>query len=286
MQCIDNLRFVFFTHENNFHLLELTLKYFFKHNNIKGIKVSVISNKIPNINLPFSDQVEYLDGNEEFNPYGAHFSKSLKNTLSLVKEDYIFLFCDDYFFIRDTKWDDLEKLLNLIQDENIDYFGFDDIAGEEVYTWPQFSSSHSPFPSNYFYIRDNNYRYLHSVQPTIWNKNSLINLVNKFDFSLHGLDETLPLIKNNNNLKCLAKDNNLKCCLSITNFLLEGSELDDLDYFVIAYCEIVRHGVFYHPLNGFGIDRKLLVCQLIDAIISDENLLNNNKFKKLINNIE
>ena len=125
---INNLRFVYFTNENNIPLLKLTLSNFFKYNNLENIKVSVISNNYTDDILPYSDVVQYLNGNTPFNGQGNHFSNSLKNTLSKIKEEYIFLLLDDYHFIDDTKFSDLQKLMEFIVAEDVDYFGFDDVA--------------------------------------------------------------------------------------------------------------------------------------------------------------
>ena len=272
---IDNLRFIFFTNENNIHFVELTLKYFFKHNNLENIKVSVISNNYKNChNLPFKDKVEYLSGDVEFSYNGEHFSKSLKNTLPNIKEDYIFLFCDDYFFISDTKFNDLNKLMNFIVDEDVDYFGFDDIAGSEIYDFKQYDKNNFPFPKENLYYRNNDYRYLYSVQPTIWKKNSLLELTNKFEFSLHGLDETKPEIKQNNTFKCFS--NNLPSHFSYT-------ELSD--YFIIAYLETTRHGVFHHTINNPHLDSNYPVIKFIDQLIQEENLKNKSEYKKTMHNL-
>jgi len=273
---IDNLRFVFFTNENNTHLIELTLKYFFEYNNLENIKISVISNNYKNFEaLSFKDRVEYLSGNVEFEDRGQHFSESLRRTLPDIKEDYIFFFCDDYFFISNTKFDDLEKLMHLIVKEDIDYFGFDGIAGQEVYAWAPFAVSDTSFPNDYFYYRDNDYRYLYSVQPTIWKKSSLLKLTDTFKFSLHELDETMPTMKSQNTFKCLAKNNMLTTFMSTVLSVPEN-------YFIISYCEIVRHGVFWHPTNGFHLDPNWLGIKLIDKLVQEENLSNNIAFKKLL----
>jgi hypothetical protein len=272
---IDNLRFVFFTNEYNIHLIELTLKYFFKYNNLENIKVSVISNNYKNYdNLPFKDKVEYLSGNVEFQYNGDHFSESLKNVLPNIKEDYIFFFCDDYFFISDTKFDDLNKLMTFIIEEDVDYFGFDDIAGSEIYGFNPYEKNNFPFSKENLYYRGNNYRYLYSVQPSIWKKNSLFELANKFKFSLHGLDETLPFIKQDNTLKCFSNT-------SPSHF----GYIELSDYFIIAYLEIIRHGVFYHSDNGFHLDQNYPVVKFINQLIQEENLQNKSDFKKIMHNL-
>jgi len=272
---IDNLRFIFFTNEYNIHLIELTLKYFFKYNNLENIKVSVISNNYKNYdNLPFKDKVEYLSGNINFKSNGGHFSESLKNVLPDIKEDYIFFFCDDYFFISNTKFDDLNKLMTFIVDENVDYFGFDDISGSEIYGFKPYEKDNFPFGKENLYYRDNNYRHLYSVQPTIWKKDSLLELANKFEFSLHELDETLPNIQYNNTFKCFS--NNLS---SHSNYI----ELSD--YFIIKYIEVVRHGAFYHSDNGFHLDQNYPVVKFINQLIQEEKLQNKPEYKKIMHNL-
>lgn len=276
---LDDLRFVFWTNEKNIHLMELTLTYFFRYNIHPDIKVTVISNKLPTTPLPFSDKVEYLSSNLEFGERGEHFSKSLQNTLSLIQEKYIFFFCDDYFFVADTQYEQLILLLDMIHGHDIDYFGFDDIAGQEVYDWIPFSDG--KFPDGYFYYRDNNYRYLYSVQPSIWKRTALLDLAKTYEFSVHGLDETLIDMKRANKLKCLGKSNNI---YANVNYI--DTQYNTIDnYFIIAYCEIVRHGVFYHPINGFHLNPTDMGCVLVDTIVHEWQLLNKPQFKKLLHDI-
>lgn len=274
---IDNLRFVFFTNENNTHLIELTLKYFFEYNNLENIKISVISNNYKDRStLPFQDRVEYLSGDVGFCSGGGHFSESLKHTLSNIKEDYIFFFCDDYFFVSNTNFNDLKKVMNIVVNEDIDYFSFAETGCQEVVCeWKSFKPLSSPFPDDYFYFIDNDYRYLHSVQPAIWKKGSLIELVSKYNFSLHQLDETLPVIKEQNKLKCIAKSHKIATHVSTFCSLPET-------HFCISYCEIVRHGGFWHPKNNPSLSPDWLAVKLIDKLIQDENLLNNVAFTSLL----
>ena len=274
---IDNLRFVFFTHQHNIHLVELALKYFFEFNTLENIKISVISNTYSDYStLPFQDKVEYLSGNVEFCSSGTHFSETLKQTLPHIKEDYIFTFCDDYFFIANTEFDKLKKVMSLIVKEDIQYFSFADHSQQEIKSnWKPFIQANSTFPDDQFYFINNDYRYLYSVQPAIWKKNSLYELASTYNFSLHQLDETLPVMKSQNKFKCIAKSYNL-----VSNF----SHLVSLskNYFTIAYCEIVRHGIFFHPTNGFGLGPNELGVKLINKLIEEADLIHNSAFKGLL----
>jgi hypothetical protein len=278
---INNLRFVYFTNENNIPLLKLTLSNFFKYNNLENIKVSVISNNYTDDILPYSDVVQYLNGNTPFNGQGNHFSNSLKNTLSKIKEEYIFLLLDDYHFIDDTKFSDLQKLMEFIVAEDVDYFGFDDVAanlnadGWSPYyeKWLPYENENYPFGKESLYYRDNNYRYLFSVQPTIWKRKSLMALCDRWEFSLHGLDETLPQIKQENKLKCFGNSHR-------SHFTYKSSD----DYFVIAYVEIMRHGGFQHYKNcNISPDDPVIIY--IDQLIKEHDLLNKPEYRKILGNI-
>lgn len=270
---IDNLRFVYFTNENNIPLLKLTLSNFFKYNNLDNIKVSVISNNYNDDILPYSDVVQYLNGNTPFHAQAKHFSNSLKNTLSEIKEEYIFLLLDDYHFINDTKFSDLQKLMEFIVAEDVDYFGFDDVPDLPADGWSPYEKENYPFGKESLYYRDNNYRYLYSVQPTIWKRKSLMELCDRWEFSVHDLDETLPQIKQENKLKCFGNSQR-------SHFTYKPSD----DYFVIAYVEIIRHGGLQHYKNcAISPDNPVVIY--IEQLIKEHDLLNKPEYRKILHAI-
>ena len=271
---INDLRFVFFTNEKSTHLMELTLKYFFKHNTVGN--VSVIVNNITTDDLPHKERVEYLNGKADFSSDGGHFAKSLRNTLPLINEEYVFLFMDDYFFAADSKTDQLRSVLDLMKCENIDYFGFEDM--EDGYITPDkiFESNCSDIGKGNLFYKGNDYRYLYSLQPTIWKKSSLIEIVNKYPkLSAHEMDETEKEVKDENSLICLCND--------LTSFV---NDKDVSDYFCIAYYELIRHGVFHVPENGFALPPDAPYIKFIRKLIDGEGLINNNKFRKILHDIK
>ena len=108
--------------------------------------------------------------------------------------------------------------------------------------------------------------------------NFLISLVNKFpDISLHNLDETLPIIKEQNTFFCLFND--LHSCY---NFV----DLNTTEYFVIAYYELIRHGCFWVPENGHYMSPSEPYVKFIYDMIEEEGLKNNKKFKTILHNIK
>jgi hypothetical protein len=272
---IDNIRFFFFTNESGFALGELCLKQFFKHNKRDDLKVSLVSNRIPNVELKFTDKVTYLDGNTDYRENGFHFAQTMLNVLSKIDEKYIFFFCDDYFHIKETKYDDLERVLHMMDCDNIEFYGLDDIGADHVISnYQKYTSDCNIEHRDNIYLRDNSYMHLFSVQACIWNRESLIKLLEKHNnISLHNLDNTLPIIRENNNLKCIC--NNLYSCF---NYF----DVEKNDYYLVAYYEIIRHGVFLIPENGQPLSKDAPSVQFIYNLIKEEGLYYKPEFKKPI----
>lgn len=273
---MDDIRFLFFTNENALLLGELALKYFFKYNKKEGLNVSLVSNNFKHTNFKFQDKASYLSGNVDFKDNGGHFAETLLNVLPKIDEEYIFFLCDDYFFIAETKYDDLIEIINLLKIDNIDYFCPDDLC--DVTSWKNTLDKYTPnfdtkFKDN-LYLRKKNHQYLFSTQPCIWKKESLISLLTTYNnISLHNLDNTLDIIKENNNFKSISSD--LKSCFNYRNF--NGN-----DYFLIAYYELVRHGCFHIPENGFSLNPNDEQVIFIKKLIDDESLVHIPEFRKKI----
>ena len=270
---LDNLRFLFFTNENAVTLGELAIKHFLKHNKKEGLKVSLVSNKFKNNSFQFENKVSYLSGDIEFQSNGGHFAQTLLKVLPQIEEEYIFFFCDDYFFIAETKYEDLIEILNMLKNDNIDYFCPDDGCKVNGY-WSTFVEKYTPnydtkFKDNLF-LKNNSHQYLFSVQPCIWKKESLLNLLKTYDnISLHDLDNTLPIIKENNKLKCLISNLNSQLVYFDNN----------QDYFLIQYNEIIRHGCFLLPENGQSLNPNSNFVIFIKKLIDDEGLLYKPEFR-------
>lgn len=272
---INDLRFVFFTNEKNIDFLSITLKYFLKHSK-ENEKVSVIVNKINRTDLPYKEKVEYLDANVEFDHLGHHFGKSLEKVIANFEESYLFLFLDDYFLIKDINYNQLSVLMDTIKKQNIDCFSFEFRDAAVMLDTLPFVTDNETL-SNKLFMKTNNHRYLYSLQPTIWKRESLLNICKEFSFDLHGMDETLDIIKEKNRYLCTQNSLN-----SFFNFI----DIETNDYYVIAYCELTRHGVFPVSENGFsGSDENIPYIKLIRKIVEEENLTQRKEFSKQLANI-
>lgn len=272
---LDDIRFFFYTNESGFALGELCVKQFFKHNKREGLKVSLVSNKIPDVELQFPDKVDYLNGNTEYREHGYHFAQTMLNVLSTIDEKYIFFFCDDYFHIRETKYNDLEKVLQMMDCDNIDFYGLDDIGADHIVTnYQKYTSDCNIEYLDNLYVRDNTYRHLFSVQACIWKRESLIQLLEEYnEISLHNLDDTLPSIRENTTFKSIC--NNLFSCFNYV-------DIETNDYYLVAYYEITRHGVFLIPENGQSLSKQFPSVQFIYNLIKEEGLDKKPEFKKPI----
>jgi hypothetical protein len=272
---LDDIRFIFYTNESNFGLGELCVKHFLMHNKREDLKVSLISNNFPHDNFQFDDRVTYLNANVERKSDGSHFAQTMLSVLPEIKEKYVFYFCDDYFFVKETKYDDLREVLNMMDCDSIDYFGLDDIGEfKPIREYDKYVSLCENKYKDHFYLRERDYRYLFSVQPCIWNTNSLHELLKVHNnISLHDLDETLDVIKTGNTYKALCND-----LPSGVNF----HDVDNTDYFLIAYHELVRHGVFWIPENGQALHPLTPSVQFTYKLIDDEDLTNRPDFKNIL----
>jgi hypothetical protein len=245
-----------------------------KVSNNNDLNINLVSNRIPNIELKHTDKIKYIDANVDFSLSGSHFAKTMINALTLINEKYIFFFCDDYFVFKQPKYDELNDILKLMDCEGIDFYGLDDIgADHNVKDYKQYKSKcENPF-HGHIYHRDTSYQHVFSVQASIWKKESLINILLKYqDMSLHDFDNTLPHIKYENNL-ITSICNDFNSCF---NYLDENL----YDYHIVAYYEIIRFGVFYIKDNNQGAPDNPHYNDFIRNLIETEKILEIPEFKK------
>ena len=198
--------------------------------------------------------------------------------LDVIEEEYIFLFCDDYFVINKVDEKSLEDLLNFIKCENVDYFGFDYMnPGDTQQEEKIYVSECMNENSDNFIVRNRDHRYLYSVQPCIWKKETLSKILTK-EISLHNLDNTVEYLRNFENIKSLG--NSFKSYMTFVS-----SELvSDIDYFILCYVELVRHGVFMTPENDPLRKEWEIQTKIIREISNHHYFTNLPFFSKLLNN--
>ena len=191
ISCKEKLHVVFNTNERNFPIVNLALKYFCHHNSPDGFNVSVIANKLPKTDLLYTDRVNYISGDIGFCPSGTHFGTTITKALNQIKEEFIFFFCDDYILTKHIDLKKLNVLLSMIEKEQIDYFSFAS-SDPERFNFKKYDVKDVyDIEKDKFYIIPPDFRHAYSVQPCIWKKSSLQELLkHNPNLTLHAMDNS------------------------------------------------------------------------------------------------
>lgn len=248
---MDNFCFLIYTNETYQPIADLTMGEFNRYFPENKIKKYLVSNKFGGYDFE-NKNVIFLDCNVTYDCNGRHFAKTMTKALSEIDEEYIIFFCDDYMLVDKPNIERLKILCDVIQKDNIDFFSFASMHPRE--DWIKYDLKFEDLPYRNFYNIPDNYMYLYSVQPCIWKKSSLQEILKYNDnISLHDLDTTN--IKNREGY-----GRNMNYQTSIWFPYEEGSqnygfkvvctdykdfnELFEYDFFIFPYVEIMRHGFF------------------------------------------
>ncbi len=289
---MKDISFVVFTNENYFNLLYLTLPYTIENTKHLNKTINVVSNKIPQHEK--FDGVNYIDSNVNFSGDGSHFRDSLLFALNQIPEDYILFLCDDYLIKSPINKNRFDNIINILDKINGDYLALGTQKHIEnfVVNWekPNITLSEYGFPDGCFYKFDVTARHMYSVQPCVWKKSSLIELlIHNPSLTLHQLDNTNILNKKGENRQ-LSEFFNFSFYENKENFFDYGFNnfcyhyppityhVDEkplsTDFLLIDYIEIVRHGKFLDA----DVNSKDILNNILN---SDENI--KHKLKKFIN---
>jgi hypothetical protein len=289
---MKDISFVVFTNENYFDLLYLTLPYTIENTKHLNKTINVVSNKIPQHEK--FDGVNYIDSNVNFSGDGSHFRDSLLFALNQIPEDYILFLCDDYLIKSPINKNRFDNIINILDKINGDYLALGTQKHIEnfVVNWekPNITLSEYGFPDGCFYKFDVTARHMYSVQPCVWKKSSLIELLtHNPSLTLHQLDNTNILNKKGENRQ-LSEFFNFSFYENKENFFDYGFNnfcyhyppityhVDEkplsTDFLLIDYIEIVRHGKFLEA----NVNSKDILNNILN---SDENI--KHKLKKFIN---
>lgn len=271
-----------YTNQNYLPIADLTIGEFDRFFSENPIKRYVVSNKIENFEFQNKNSV-FIDTKTEFDGSGGQFSKTMSIALSEINEEYIIFFCDDYMLIDKPNLNYLVELLRIIREEKIDFFSF--ASNRPKPNWEKFNINSDKLPNRNFYHIPKNFQYLFSVQPCIWKKSSLLELL-KYnpELPLHHLDTTN--IKNKEGFyrpfnpltatygSFIGGSDGYDFKSICTDY--EGyDELFNYEYFIFPYVEIIRHG-FFNMWNETNTKRFL------EKFIKEKNIAENINFKKFI----
>lgn len=272
--------FVVYSNETYFDLLELTLPFTIENTRHLGVRIYVVSNKIPNGKKIFPN-VNYIDSQVNFCTGGGHFSQTMTKALNSISEKYIFFLCDDYIIkspVKKERFDNITRILDVLDG---DYISFSTQKHLEFFIneWkrPDIDVEKFGFPKNSFFVFDDRARHMYSVQPCVWKKDSLSKLLkHNPNISLHGLDNTdIMNMKGETRILSDFYNNSFyvdKPCFFdfgfknyCVHFPLESYHVDEKpigsDFFLLDYIEIVRHGKFLEPL----VNSKIILTDILNS---------------------
>ena len=264
-----NNKFCFFVYTNEKYLpiADLTMgefDYQFPENQLKRYLVSnrIVDYEFKNKNATFIDCGVKHDGG------GRQFAETMVKALGQVPEDYIIFFCDDYMLIDKPNLERLKTLLDLIVTENIDFFSF--ASNHPKPDWEKYDLKIPGLEGRNFYKLADNYQYRYSVQPCIWKKSSLLEILKcNPTISLHDLDTTN--IKNREGFTrdvdklhggwgLYPQGSQNYGFKEITTDYMDYNELNPYDFFIFPYVELIRFGYFnlWYNSNTTNFIRNLI----------------------------
>jgi hypothetical protein len=270
---MKNFCFLFYSNETYLPILDLTLGEFNYYFNNNPFKKYVVSNKFTDY-IFTNKNATFLNSNVDFEGQGRHFSQTMEKALSLIDEEYIIFFCDDYMLIDSPNLNNLIEICRLVEEHKIDYFTFGSTLPKK--DWVEFNFESEILPQGRkFFLMPDNFHYLYSVQPCIWKKQALLEIL-KYNptLSLHDLDTANLKNRQGYNremdyLTSLWKkypfgEQSYGFKTVCTDFKAYD-ELENFEFLVFPYIEIIRHGFFnitsltntYKFLNKFIEDRKI-----------------------------
>lgn len=255
---MNSIDFLVYTNQSYIPIVNLFSKNFFEKTNNR-YNLTLVTNHHNN-DILLNDKLSVINTQTQFSSTGHHFSQTLSTALLTLTSEYIFFFCDDYYLTRDVDHEKLMQLTEFMHKENIQHFSFSSCHPESK-KWPVYKTS--CFEGIDLYEVSNSFRYMTSVQPCIWKRETLVKVLQyNPHMSLHEFDNSMLRDGNSyrqiigNTEMCTPWQNTdlynfTKLC---SNFKAYDELSDDNTntYFVIQYVEAVRHGLFNIYLNVRG----------------------------------
>lgn len=274
MENFHKIHFIIYTNDYNISLSQVSLEEFLK-NSPKDTKIKVLTNNIPeNIILNRSDLFYNANIKQK---EGKQFSEVILNFLKKIDEDYVLFNCDDYIVNKKIEKSDFNKLIDFMDFYNVDYFSFDKMKSySDISTFTIFENKF--YENGLINIIPNDHFYRYSVQPCIWKRSSLIELLEKFqEISVHDL-ETHHEIRKTNYLT-LGVNWNKFGDLTQKDFIYDS-------HFCYSTVEVIRSGVFIHSMNGFPVNESDYVSITINKLIDKYNMCDSSNFDKIMYNMK
>lgn len=268
----SNLQTVIYTNDSALPMAEITYQEYIDHAP-SDHRTTIVTNKVSEGYSPKFPQAVF--NSEEENRGGKQFAATMLKYLESINSEFIFFLLDDYITYRKFSRHDFNRLLRMMIDVNADYFSFD--RKQEQFTRGFKDFNTNQYDSEYINQVDSSDLHRFSVQPCIWKRESLIKLLKKYpNLDIHTFETD----------KTIVEEDFLTLGFNWHVFdpkipATEGFE----HHFVISTVEIIRHGVFMVPENGFARSTADFPCQTVYKVIDKYNLKEKEEFKKLLANL-
>jgi len=269
---LENLQTVIYTNDTSIPLAELALAEFIEYAP-KEFNPTIVTNQIPEeVNLTYKDNI--FNANIPNNK-GLQFSSVMVKYLRQINTKYIFFILDDYITYRRFSKHDFNKVLTLMDNYDVDYFSLDKKQEHLTRGFKVFENNIYDYGLINVISSEDLHRF--SVQPCIWNRESLINLLEKYpNIGIHILETD----------KTIVKENLLTLGFNWHVFEPKIPRTEGFEHhFLYSWAEIVRHGVFHVPENGFARNKHDVPVQLVYKLIDKYDLRSKKEFKKLLHNL-
>lgn len=254
----SDISFIVYTNETYFNINYITIPQLLKNVKELNVKINLVSNKFPQ-HEQFAG-VNYIESNVSFDGAGRHFRDTMLHALDRIEEKYVFFLCDDYIFRNPVKENTFNSITKILETLGADFLSLSTQKhmGAFVDKWENLTLDLSEygFPNGSLRYMPDNYCHLYSVQPCVWKKESLIELLQYNEsLSLHDLDNLNIVNKKGErrerNPEILFyhekpgffdyEFKNIGIYLDPIGFNAD-ERIPNSDYLIIDYCEVIRHG--------------------------------------------
>ena len=171
----EKISLLIYSNETFLPIANLAIDEFNKFSNELNIKKYLASNKFINDDdLEYNDFIK-IDANIPLENDGRHFAKILIKSLEVMDSEYVLFMPDDMFVINQIKKENLDKIINLMDGENIDHISLMSYG----HNWEIMNIDYSKYglPNNYIFNMNMSYIFMITLQPMIWKVSSFLEFL-------------------------------------------------------------------------------------------------------------
>ena len=168
------VKFVIYTNDRYFPFAEISVTELLKHAH-RNINFEIVTNELPpEYELKYPDNT-FVAGVP--NKGGDQFGEVMRTYLAQLDNEIIFFMCDDYVCIEQFSMEDINRIAQVMKEENVDCFTFDRKPNGMIDEWTVFESKY--YDNGFLREVPTSYLHRYSVQPALWKKEFFEELVTK-----------------------------------------------------------------------------------------------------------